>query len=105
MDAVPAEPGSLIEAVRGRPWQPEPTDEVEVGALWRRAPERQLEEHRLADGERAEPGQLRGNPQLEAAPPRRSGDDDQRRLRLADVREQGARVERVEARAPPPPAR
>src|SRR5437899_2764553 len=94
---MPPEPCSLVETVRGRPRQADPPGELEVGALRRGASEWQLEQHRLADGERAEADEPGRDAQLEAAPPSGAGDDSERRLGFADAREQNARVERIEA--------
>ena len=105
VDPVTPEPGALVEAVGGRARQLQPRVELEDGALGRSAAERELEQDGLAGSKRAEPRQLRGHAQVEAARPRRPGDDEARRRALPGQRREHARVERVQAQASPPPAR
>ena len=54
VDAVTAQPGALVEAVAWPAAAAAPSRRLEHGALRRRAPERQLEQHRLAKAEPAE---------------------------------------------------
>jgi hypothetical protein len=103
VDAVPPQPCALVEAARSWARQLEPSVELEDRPLRWRPTHRELEEHRLADRHAPEPDHARRDPQFEAVGPGRPGDDQRRRLRLADVVEQQARVESVEPGTPPPP--
>ena len=105
VDAVPPEPGALVEPVRRWPRKLQPRDELQNRALGRRPAHRELEEHRLAHADPTEADEAGRHAQLEAVVAGRPGDDQRRRLRLADVFDQHARVEGVEPRASPPPTR
>jgi hypothetical protein len=99
-----AEPHPLVEAVRGGSWEEEPCAESDDRPLGRRAADGEVEDHRLANGGPAEPGQHARNAQVELAAARGTGHDDERGRGFTDARKQPARVEGVESRAAPPPA-
>src|SRR5262249_39315805 len=102
VDATVPEPGSLVEAVLGSPRALEDSEHLEHRALRRSPTRRKLEEDRLVRAKPTKTSHPRRRPELEAGPAHRPGDLHERALRPPDVREQHARVERVEARAPPP---
>ena len=66
VDAVPAEPRSLVEAVARPAAATAAARELEQRALRRRAAEREVEQHGLAQRQRAEARQPRRNAQIEA---------------------------------------
>src|SRR4029077_310743 len=68
VDAVAAEPGPLVEALRRGPREADPCAESDDRALRRRAAHGEVEHHRLAEPDRAEPPQGGRNAQLELAP-------------------------------------
>jgi hypothetical protein len=104
VDAAPAEPRALVEAVRGRTRALQPRLELEV-APWGGERPTGLEQDRLADCERASPEPCAGDAQVEPGAARvPAGDDDPRRRSLTDVRHEDAGIERVEPRGAPPPA-
>ena len=104
MDTLVPEPGPLVEAMLRRSWQAHGCDRLEQGALRRCAPERKLQQNRLAKTKSAEATDIGGYAHGEARRARRAGDDEQRSLGGVDARKQDAAIESVEARASPPPA-
>ena len=105
--AVATKPGPLVEAVFRPARKLELAEHLEHCPLRRRAPTRQLEQHRLFDAQETEPCNARRDADLEAAPRCRAGDRYARPLGGVDVRRQRTaveRVERVEPEAAPPPA-
>src|SRR6184192_3454890 len=63
LDAVPAEPRALVEAVGGGPRQAQPRAERDQCTLGRRAADREVEQHGLGERDVAEADQLPRNAQ------------------------------------------
>ena len=104
VDAAAREPAALVEAVLRAARRGDRRSQVEDGALRRRAADRKLEQHALAQRALVEATHLGGNAQRERRLAHRPGDDGRDRGRAADLRLEQAAVERVEPHAPPPPA-
>ena len=104
MNALTAKPGRLVESVRRPAREPEDTDDREPGALRRRTPGRQVEEHGLVRAKLAPAKDERADPGAEPADARRFLRLDERTFGRADVRKEDAVLERVQATASPPPA-
>src|SRR5581483_5644801 len=104
VDAVAAQPRPLVEAFRRGPRQAHPRVERDDRALRRRAADGKVEQHGLAEPDVAEPDQPGRQAEVELAAARRSGDDRDREARLPHPTDEHARVDRVQASAPPPPA-
>jgi hypothetical protein len=101
--AVATKERPLVEAVLLGTGHPHRRDGLEKGSLRRAAARRKLEQDRLPQAEAPEAAHLSGNAQLEARPPRRRGHHHEGALRRVRAREQHAAVERLQARAAPPP--
>ena len=103
MDALPAQPGALVEAVRRPARQPHERQHVDEGALRRRAPKRQLELDALVD---VSPGKAEHAARLsliKLSDARLAGHLDERPARAADLRPQWAAIKCVEPHTSPPP--
>src|SRR5581483_11248063 len=98
-----AQPGALVEAVRGPARLLDERERLEDRALGRGAPERELELDRLAGVHAAEAADAPARALVVAAAANRRGDDHDGAARPADLGAERAAVERVEAGAPPPP--
>ena len=105
VDALVSQPGPLVESTFRRARQTNRRDRLEQAALRRRATERKLEQDGLTEAKTAEAPHLRRNSDLETARAGGPGGHEERALGRVDSREQHAPVERIEAGAPPPPAR
>jgi hypothetical protein len=84
VDAVPTEPGSLVEAVPGAVGKLRLRTHLEDAALRRCSAKRQLKLSRLVHREKAEPPDARRHLQIEPPSSRRPGHDDERSLRAPD---------------------
>src|SRR5690348_15460928 len=98
------EPGCLVEAALLLTRTAHGGDGFDHASLRRGAAQRELEQDVLTELEAPETRDLRGNPDLEARPPRRGRHREHAPLRGIDERSERASVERVEPRTPPPPA-
>lgn len=104
MDAVPPQPRPLIEAVLRRAGSTHCRDRLDERTFGRRATERQLQQHGLAEAKLPEPTYLCRDTKLESRATRRPGDDERCPLGRVDVGQQHASIERDKPRASPPPA-
>ena len=103
VDALPAEPRRLVEAVRRPRRSLQLAEQPEPRALRRRTSERELEKDRLVDAQRPPTKHERLHPLVEAPRPRRLLDLDHRPLRGVDPGREHAVVELSQAHAPPAP--
>ena len=101
VDALPAQPRRLVEAVRRPGWSLQLAQEPQPCPLRRRASERELEEDRLVDAQRPPAEHERLHPLVEAPRSRRLLDLDVRPLRGTDPGREDAVVELSQSHAPP----
>ena len=104
VDAVPAQPGALVEAVVGPARQPDDGKHLEGGALRRCAARRQLELHPFIERLALEAPDSALDADVVAVRSGRGRHDHDRPSSAVDLRAERAAVERVEAFARPPPA-
>ena len=104
VDSLPSQPRAFVEAVHGTARQREAAQHGERRTLRRRPAGGKLEQDRLVDPQPTEAQHSCGNPDLESSAARGRRRLDERVLGSADLVAKGTAVERVEARASPPPA-
>jgi len=78
MDAMATQPAALVEPVLRPTGLAQLSDRVDDGALWRRPPTRELEQHGLTDADLAEPKNQPGSTDVIAALLSRACDDETR---------------------------
>jgi hypothetical protein len=104
VDALPAQPFRLVEAVRRPGRSSQLADEPQARPLLWCPAERKLEQDRLVRPQSPPAEHECAHPLVEASRPRRLLDLDERGLERADPSCEGAPVELVESHAPPAPA-
>ena len=92
VDAVPSEPGPLVEPVARAARELRLRAHLEDGAARRSPPQRKLELRRLVEGERAEASDANGHLEIETPSTGRGGDHNERPLGAAHLRPQQAVV-------------
>ena len=104
VDALPAQPLRLVEAVRRSGRSPQLSEEPEPRALWRRRPsERELQQGLLVGAHGSPAEHEHPHPLIEGSEPRRLLDLHQRPLRRADPGREHAVVKVSQPHASPPP--
>jgi hypothetical protein len=104
VDAVPAQPGSLVEPVLGAAWRSHDHERVQDRSLRRCASARQLQQDRLVQRQPAEPLDDGRRTNLVLTGMHRARDDQLYTSCGVDSRAQRAVIERVETAASPAPA-
>ncbi len=104
VDPTPLEPCSLVESGLGPSRGDRARSELEHGALRRRAPGRQLEQHPFAQLDAVESTHLGHRSDGERRASRRPRDDDLRRRGIADPQREVAVVELLHPEPAPPEA-
>jgi hypothetical protein len=104
VDSVAAEPGAFVETTLWSPRQLDLRNELQPRALRRCSPEREFEQHRLAEPQAPEAFDAGEDAKLKARPPRGRGSDDASPLRALRAARKDASIEGIETRSAPPPA-